>query len=199
MQWFKLEYVCHHCGLWERRVRARVLTAPPDVDVQVAFDDCAALQRLSSIHRVNCFWFADLIAQSVTCATKHTAGGRERESECQGQIPTTHKLQRGKRQWTMTWLLCLTKTWSIFKACFWQTQGHCFMRSLCLTESSSEPWVLCERRIIKSAVRQNQVCSIYKTGSSSTCKKLHGKVNEVIVLLIFYLKSTGVHVKYKVL
>ncbi len=124
---------------------------------------------------------------------------RERESECQGQIPTTHKLQTGKRQWTMTWLLCLTKTWSIFKACFWQTQGHCFMRSLCLTESSSEPWVLCERRIIKSAVRQNQVCSIYKTGSSSTCKKLHGKVNEVIVLLIFYLKSTGVHVKYKVL
>lgn len=79
-------------GFW----RARLLTAPPDVDVKVAFDDCAALQGLSSIHRVNCFRFADLIAQSVTCATKHTAGGREREgeeereSECQGQITATH-------------------------------------------------------------------------------------------------------------
>lgn len=62
-------------------MRARVLTAPPDVDVQIAFDDRAALQGLSSIHRVNCFRFAHLIAQSVTCATKHTAGGRERDKK----------------------------------------------------------------------------------------------------------------------
>lgn len=85
--------------------------------------------------------------------------GRRRESKCQGQVPATHtdRLQTGKRHWTVTGLLCLTKTWRIFKACFWQTQGHCFMH---LTESLLKPWVLCEKRIIKSAVRQNQVWSI---------------------------------------
>lgn len=147
-----------------------------------------------------------LVSQTLSHSPSHAlqnilqVGERKREKKGEWASRTdhsyTHRLQTRKRQWTVTGLLCLTKTQSIFKACFWQTQGHCFMRSLRLTESSLEPWVLCVRGIIKLAVRQNQVWSIYKTGSTS--KKLRGKVNEVILLLIFYLKSTGVQVKSKV-
>lgn len=158
MQWFKLEYViCLEMrntlslwvvGGWERGYllpRRMLMCRLPLMTVQPCRDWAASTESI--------VFDSQTLSHSPSHALQNILQvgerGRRRESECQGQITATHRLQTGKRQWTMTWLLCLTKTWSIFKACFWQTQGHCFMRSLCLTESSSEPWVLCERRIIK--------------------------------------------------
>lgn len=52
-----------------------ILTASADIDVQVAFDESAALQGLGSIHRVDGFNITDLITEAVTCATEHTVQG----------------------------------------------------------------------------------------------------------------------------
>lgn len=54
-----------------------VLTASADVDVQVAFDYGAALERLRGIHWVDDLLLADLIAQAIAGRAEH-AGGRRR-------------------------------------------------------------------------------------------------------------------------
>lgn len=179
------------------RRRARVLTAPSDVDVQVASDDRAALQGLSSIHWVDCFRFADLIAQSVACTTKHTAGGREREKKGRVSVKDRfqpHKQANASEPWQD---YCVSPKHEVYlRLVFDKLKVTALWGFMHLTESSLEPWVLCERKSLNQQwgkTRSGQ----FKGKTYSTSKKLHGKVNEVIFLLIFYLKSAGVLVKSK--
>lgn len=55
-----------------------VLTASADVDMQVAFDNGAVSERLSSIHGVDDLLLAHFITQTITGCTEH-AGDRQRE------------------------------------------------------------------------------------------------------------------------
>lgn len=59
---------------------AAVLTASADVDMQVAFDNSAAFERLSSVHRVDDLPLTYFITQTITGCTEHT-GDRQREIE----------------------------------------------------------------------------------------------------------------------
>lgn len=65
---------------------AAVLTASADVDMQVAFDNSAAFERLSGIHGVDDLLIALFIAQTITSCTEHT-GDR------QGEIDDTVNVQ----------------------------------------------------------------------------------------------------------
>lgn len=56
------------------------LTASADVDVQVAFDNSAAFQRLSGIHGVDDLLLAHFITQTITSCTGH-AGDRWRQTQ----------------------------------------------------------------------------------------------------------------------
>lgn len=51
----------------------QVLTAAADVDMQVAFDNGAALEGLSRVHRVNDLFITDLVTQAVTGNAEHAA------------------------------------------------------------------------------------------------------------------------------
>lgn len=57
------------------------LTSTADVDVQVAFDDGAVLQGLSSIHRVDDGGCAGLIARAIAGAAQHAVHSRSRGKE----------------------------------------------------------------------------------------------------------------------
>lgn len=59
---------------------AAVLTASTDVDVQVAFDNSAVLERLSSIHGVDDLLSAHFITRAITGFTVR-AGVRQTDSE----------------------------------------------------------------------------------------------------------------------
>lgn len=59
---------------------AAVLTASADVDMQVAFDNSAAFERLSGIHGVDDLLFTHFITQTITGCTEHT-GDRQGEIE----------------------------------------------------------------------------------------------------------------------
>lgn len=58
----------------------RVLTASADVDLQVAFDNSAAFERLSSSHGVDDLPITYFITQTITSCAKHT-GDRQRERQ----------------------------------------------------------------------------------------------------------------------
>lgn len=51
----------------------QVLTATADVDMQVPFDNSAALEGLSRVHRVNDLFITDLVTQAVTGSAEHAA------------------------------------------------------------------------------------------------------------------------------
>lgn len=57
-----------------------VLTASADVDLQVAFDNSAAFERLSSSHGVDDLPITYFITQTITSCAKHT-GDRQRERQ----------------------------------------------------------------------------------------------------------------------
>ncbi len=57
---------------------AAVLTASADVDMQVAFDNSAAFERLSGIHGVDDLLLTHFITQTITGCTEHT-GDRHTE------------------------------------------------------------------------------------------------------------------------
>lgn len=59
-------------------VYTAVLTASADVDMQVAFDNSAAFERLSGIHGVDDLLLTHFITQTITGCTEHT-GDRQRE------------------------------------------------------------------------------------------------------------------------
>lgn len=53
---------------------AAVLTASADGDLQVALDNSAAFERLSSIHRVNDLPVTNFIAQAIAGGARHAEG-----------------------------------------------------------------------------------------------------------------------------
>lgn len=55
---------------------AALLTASADVDVQVAFDHCAAFERLRGIHRVDDLPLADFITKAIAGLAEHAGDGR---------------------------------------------------------------------------------------------------------------------------
>lgn len=68
----------------------QVLTAAADVDMQVAFDNGAALEGLSRVHRVNDLFITDLVTQAVTGSAEHAARhtGTKGRSGCVTTKPT---------------------------------------------------------------------------------------------------------------
>lgn len=56
--------------LWD----AAELTASADVDMQVAFDNGAAFEGLSSIHGVDDLLLTHFITEAITSCTEHTEG-----------------------------------------------------------------------------------------------------------------------------
>lgn len=57
------------------------LTSTANVDVQIALDDSAVLQGLSSIHRVDDNGRADLVTQAIAGTAKHAVYSRSRGKE----------------------------------------------------------------------------------------------------------------------
>lgn len=72
--------ICCCVVLWD----AAELTASADVDMQVAFDNGAAFERLSSIHGVDDLLLTYFITETITSCTEHTGGqtGRAIERPC---------------------------------------------------------------------------------------------------------------------
>lgn len=56
-------------------------TSTADIDVQIAFDDGAVLQGLSSVHRVDDGRRADLITQAIAGSAKHSVYSKSREDK----------------------------------------------------------------------------------------------------------------------
>lgn len=71
---------------------AAVLTASADVDMQVAFDNGAAFERLSGIHGVDDLLLAYFITQTVAGRTGHTGDRQTEVVNVQRVASVTHMI-----------------------------------------------------------------------------------------------------------